>query len=486
MLQQPIDITVDRYIWLTTTHISDFVIRDILAIMTVPNREKLAAKQQHLWGADKLDDHITLYKWLDERTLILPRGFYLRLTQGLKWLDYELNIVNHMTNERALNLEREPNFTLRDYQRDALGDLEYYAQGIYQAPTGSGKTVAMLASIADLRQRSLVIVNKKELVQQWVDRSQEFLGYTPGFIGDGKWDEKEFTIAMQQTLWAKRDEIDEEFWNKWGMVVLDECHSVQADTYHQIMQRFPAMYRIGVSATPKKTGDFKICEAVMGPIIHTTPKKPLREKGYLITPKVYTIATPFNYPFYPNVIGINKIGKKYVKKQNNWKDVISKLIVDVPRNTLIANIAQSLQGRVVLILSKRLEHLEQLRQLLGDKREVLLLTGAESLSERMNVYERASRGNCIILSTLADEGVDIPRIDAVFLAFPMKNISGIRQLIGRGERPHPDKKDFIIVDFVDFSIRPIKQQYRDRKNFLYRPEEIEVEKIDPLQFLSAN
>jgi superfamily II DNA or RNA helicase len=369
--------------------------------------------------------------------------------------------------------------SLREYQTSALNDLLYYAQGIYQAPTGSGKTITMLAVIAHLKQRSLVIVNKKELVQQWVERAEQFLGYTPGFIGDGRWEEQDFTIAMQQTLWARRDELDwgDEFWQKWGLVVLDECHSVQAETYDEIMQRFTAMYRFGVSATPRKTGDFKICEAVLGPIIHTTAKRPLREQGYLVTPKVITVPTPFSYPYRRDQIAKNKKGREYVKKRNNWHDLVASLIVDAPRNNLIANTAQSLDKRTILILSKRLEHLEQLRQLLEGKRVVLLLTGAESLSERMMVYERASQGDCIILSTLADEAVDIPRIDTLFITFPTKNTELIRQQIGRGERPHPDKKDFLVYDFVDFSIPPIKSQYRDRKNFIYRPEEIEVTKL---------
>lgn len=460
----------------TVTHLDPKVIQDIQDVMTVPNREKILAKQQHLWGADRLEDSIALYAWAGQR-IVLPRGFFTRLKDGLEGAGYQVNIKNNMTCEPTVDYNHIDGELLRGYQRAALYDLKYYAQGIYQAPTGSGKTVTMLALIADLRQPTLVIVNKKELVQQWVDRSEQFLGYTPGFIGDGRWEEKEFTIAMQQTLWAKRDQIDLDWWDKWGFVLLDECHSVQADTYHEIMERFPAMYRFGVSATPKKTGEFKICESVLGPIVHSTPKKMLVEQGYIIKPQVFTIPTNFHYPFHPNEIAENKNGKKYVKRQNNWQEVVSNLILDAPRNNLIADIAQSLDKRTILILSKRLEHLEQLRQRLSDKREVLLLTGAESLEERMRVYARASCGNCIILSTLADEAVDIPRIDALFLVFPMKNLDGIRQLIGRGQRPHPDKKDFLIYDFVDFSIPPIKNQYRDRRNFLYRPDDIEVTKL---------
>jgi superfamily II DNA or RNA helicase len=472
----PIDITLDAMMRVTVTHLDPKVIQDIQDVMTIPNRDKLLAQQQHLWGADRLEDNIALYAWAGQR-IVLPRGFFYRLKEGLESFGYETNIINNMTCDPVVEYNRIDGEILRPYQRTALHELKYWAQGIYQAPTGSGKTVTMLATIADLRQRSLVIVNKKELVQQWVDRAEQYLGYTPGFIGDGRWEQKDFTIAMQQTLWAKRDEIDPDWWAHWGFVLLDECHSVQADTYHEVMERFPAMYRFGVSATPKKTGDFKICESVLGPIVHHTPKKPLQEQGYLIKPKAFVVPTDFYYPFHRDEIAEAKNGRKYVKKRNNWPDLVAALISDVPRNNLIAELALALDNRTTLILSKRLEHLEQLRLRLSDKREVLLLTGAESLDERMRVYERASCGNCIILSTLADEAVDIPRIDTVFLVFPIKNIDGIKQQFGRGERTHPEKEDFIIYDFVDFSIPPIKAQYRDRRNFLYRPSDIDVTKL---------
>lgn len=471
-----IQITVDNLIRMNTANLDPKVIRDAQDVMTVPNKEKLAAEKQHLWGADRLDDSVQLYRW-DNEDLILPRGFYLRLTSSLKKADYKLDIVNRMTVDKELDYLPFKDVPLRTYQQDALKDLAYYAQGIYQAPTGSGKTITMLGLIQYLSQRTLVIVNKKELVQQWVDRSEQFLGYTPGFIGDGRWEEKPFTIAMEQTLWSRRDVIGIDvpgWWDKWGMVILDECHAVQADTYNHVMQRFRAMYRFGVSATPKKTGDFKVCEATLGPIIHTTPKKPLRAQGYLITPEVFTVPTQFYYPFHPNLIS-EKTGR--VTKRNNFHDVVKHLVTDDTRNSLIADTAENLDKRTILILSKRLEHLDLLRLKLQGRREVLLLTGAESLSERMNVYARASHGNCIILSTLADEGVDIPRIDTVFFVFPVKNTELVRQWIGRGERPHPEKKDFWIFDFVDFSIPPIKTQYRDRRNFVYRPEDIKVTKL---------
>jgi superfamily II DNA or RNA helicase len=471
-------IQLDSVIRLPTGILSQNVIENVQDILTIPNRERIDAMKQQVWGAKNLPEYVTLYEW-DGADIILPRGFYQRLIGGFDYAGIEYEVVNNMTRDSydkrwGKTLEQFAP-TLRDYQEVAVKAILYHCQGIYQAPTGSGKTVTMLEAIRRASERTLVIVNKKELVQQWIDRSKEHLNFQPGFIGDGRWEEQIITVATQQTLWSRRDEIEPEWWKKWGFVVLDECHAVQADTYHEVMERFSAMYRLGVSATPKKTGDFKIADSVLGPIIHSTPKKPLRERGYLVQPRAIVVPTDFHYEFKPDKYN-KKTGR--ITQRNNWHDVVARLAIDPARNTLIANKALEQDNRAVLVLSKRLIQLEQLYLLLQDKRQVLLLRGEESLDERMSVYEKASHGDCIILSTLADEAVDIPRIDTLFLIWPTKNTDLIRQQIGRGERPHPDKNEFLIYDFVDFSIPPIKRQYRDRRNFVYRPEEIDVTKLE--------
>lgn len=465
---------VNNEIWLFAEKLPIEVIQNIQDALTIPNLEKANAEKQKLWGWEKLPDKELLYAW-DGPWIRIPRGFFLRLSEGLKTLGYELDFEDRMTD---INLGPQvrmlPN--LRDYQKDAIESLKYFAQGIYQAPTGSGKTVTMIGLVGELQQPSLIIVNKKELLEQWSARFMEHAARSQiGMIGDNKWEEQDITIAMHQTLWARRDSLADTFWQKWGCVILDECHSVQADTYRKIISRFSAKYRFGVSATPRKTGEFKVAETILGPIVHKTPKQPLRDQGYLVTPKAFVVSTKFYYPFRENKVS----GKGYVTKRNNYHEVLDRLVKNSERNRLIGSMAKQLTpGRCILILTKRLAHIELLKQELQSlERNVLVLTGQEKLEQRLEVYERAALGNCIILSTLADEAIDIPRIDTIFLAFPTKNTDLIRQQIGRGERPHPDKKQFHIYDFVDYSIPPIKQQYRDRKIEVYRREDIEVTKL---------
>ena len=408
-----VEVVLNNYLWLKATDLPMEIVEDIQRNLTIPNQEKISAQKQHLWGAERLPDLVTLYKWSGE-WIILPRGFYKRLSDGLQSIGHEVQLDNHMVNDSQIYYSMLPN--LRDYQAEAVKDLKYFAQGIYEAPTGSGKTVTMLALIAEIGTPTLVIVNKKELLQQWKDRAWEHLGVKTGFIGDNRWEEDSITIATQQTLWARRDELNG-WWDFWGMVILDECHSVQAETYHEVMEKFPAQYRYGVSATPRKTGHFKIAESVLGPIIHKTAKQPLRDAGYLVTPKVFVIPTDFYYPFQANEVS----DQGRLTKRNNYHKVLDKLQKDLNRNTLIAETAKSLPGRCILILSKRLEHIAILKEMLANTtHDVLLLTGSEKLEQRMEVYERASSGNCIILSTLADEAVDIPESTPSFSVFQLR------------------------------------------------------------------
>lgn len=372
-------------------------------------------------------------------------------------------------------LSKFKSLKLRNYQQKAQDTMISASQGIYQSPPGSGKTVTMIGTIAKLQQKSLIIVNRINLATQWADRFEQHLGYRPSIIGDSKWEESDITIALQQTLHAKCDELDYDWYSQWGLVCLDECHSLPALTVHRTIEQFPAQYRFGLSATPKKTGEFMISEVTVGPIIHITPKAPLREHGILVKPIVKIVPTGFFRNYKPT----EKRGKKVFR--NNYESILSDLVKDYDRNHLIAKHLSSLRGNCVLVNSKRLIQLHHLREICHVRgwpnEKLLMMTGKESSEERQEVYRRADLGDCIIFSTISDEAVDIPRIDVVALVYPIKNTDFIIQLIGRGERSHPEKNGFTILDFVDYGVAPIKNQFMTRKREVYIAEGISTERV---------
>jgi superfamily II DNA or RNA helicase len=93
---------------------------------------------------------------------------------------------------------------------------------------------------------------------------------------------------------ALRRAGEDGFFDSFGFVCLDECHHATAETYNKILNRFSARYRVGVSATPDKTGDFELARMVLGPIIHTTHP---HEVTNLIKPRVVKIPTKFGFGF---------------------------------------------------------------------------------------------------------------------------------------------------------------------------------------------
>lgn len=472
---------VDSQITIAKKDLDPVVIEQIFSALRIPNPDKALAKREKIGGWWLMPDNIVLYKEDDER-IILPRGFANQLIQGLRdgveWLD-------RMTISKDVDYGSVP-VAIRDYQEFAVSEMMRKTQGLWQSPPGSGKTVTVLELIRRLQQKSIVIVNNANIAEQWRQRSRDFLDYEPGLFGDGIRDERHLTICLQQTLWSRREELDAEDWfNQWGFVCLDECHHLPANTFTDILSRFSAYFRLGISGTPFKQKEFEeIVYATVGPLILETKKEKLVKDGWLIEPKINVYRTGFNTPFYST--HTNKPKKNFdecsvykycdrdpskKRHQNNYADVMTALIKDDSRNQLIAaNILRELsEGHTILVLSRRLEHLTNLYERVSRQAGedyIFYFTGKQSTAERIRIQERADLGQCVLFSTIADEALDIPCASRVHLAWPTKNTDIIRQQIGRIERPHYRKKDAIVNDYLD-DVGPLRRQFEQRYAEVY-------------------
>ncbi len=425
--------------------------------------------------------------------MLLPRGLGHFVNELFEWYGHQVEWIDKRFkfHQDWGWFEEVDKVDVRDYQEKAIQAIINSEQGYWKSPPGSGKTVAILEAIRRTNSSAIVIVNTTNIAEQWRQRARTFLGRDVGLIGDGQYDIKPITIAMQQTLWAKKDELDEQnFFDQWRFVCLDECHHLPAETFTDVLSRFTAKYRVGVSGTPTKQFEWKgLLEATLGPMIHETPKKMLVEQGWLIQPRVEAIYTGFTHNFFSTHIHngykdskpclepgcYRDVDKR--RHQNNYQEIISALVLDSTRNGIIQRkiLENYNDGHCILVLSKRINHLKDFKWWLerhGAER-VFLLTGKESTDERMRIAEEADDAQCVILSTLADEALDIPRIDRMHLAFPGRNADLIRQQIGREERPHPAKTDVVCYDYVD-SCGPLMNQYRERKRNVYIEEGLVV------------
>lgn len=445
---------------------SDFdseLLNELRSALTIPNGAKEQAIRQLFNSAYDLPDFIYIFEE-DEENLYIPRGFKNNLLGGIDYLTLEENFCKIKCDFSDLNA-----ITLRDHQTPAVISLIANEQGIYSAPAGSGKTVTILEAIRRSSQRAIILTNKGELASQWRRRAQEFLGTEIGFIGDGMFDERDITVSLMQTLYSRANDLSEQgFFDRWGFVAYDECHSCTADTYQLVVQKFSPKFLIGVSATPDRVDwNFPIATALLGPVFHTTTRFDLVEKGILVKPVVDVRFTDFEFAYRPA-----RINSGGYRVGNNYSTLIKDLVNNTERNRLIISDLMDNQSHHNLVISKRLNHLKLIKRLLkeaGYPHDILDLTGKESLEERTEVCLYANENPCTVLSTIADEGLDIPRLDRLFLIFPGRNISSYIQRIGRIERFHPEKKDAVVYDYCDQKCGILKSQFKQRRKEIYRP-----------------
>jgi len=443
----------------------------------------------------KLYEETTM--WID-----LPRGCLSDLLTEFP----DVNLIDRRSSGFKIDTRAWVHPTMRTYQQKALNNI-VAENGVYEAPPGAGKTIVILEAIRRLERKAIVIVNRAALADQWAQRAEEHFGIPVGIIGDGVWDEQDVTIAMQQSLWSRIDDLNRtNFWEAWGFVCLDETHHASARTFYDVLDRFPALHRVGVSATPVKDPELEpFIRGILGPTIHETTPEELVAAGVGVKPRVVIAETSFKHSFWPTHRPYDK--KKAQKTgrscqwephcnrrgkvhRNNYQQVMDDLVADEKRNSLIAdcivdsiNPATQLDPRVCIVLSKRLSHLDELCRLVTIKYTSLwtfppsveFLTGREDQSKRELVMKRVesdARG-LVIFSTIADEGLDIPRLDAIFLAYPGRNVKTLQQQVGRIERGHPDKGDPMIVDFSD-QVGILQSQLEDRIGF-YESRDFEID-----------
>lgn len=445
----------------------------ILDALEIPNLEKARAKKMDQWGWQRMPDTIALWE-MDDDTLVMPRGFLDALADGAAAFDLQVELVesrNRFRHEEMLG----DSIKLRAWQEKQVKALRTYEQGILKAPAGSGKTVAILAAIQETNSKALVIVNTKDILWQWRSRIEQFLPDYPesGMIGDGTFRVSDhITIATAQTLHSRYDKLEAEgFFDAFSFVCLDECHHATAETYNRIFNRFSARYRVGVSATPDKTGDFALATNVLGPVIHEVLPD---EVDTLTKPTVVKVPTKFGYHF---------LGQRSRFQRSNYPQMIEALTKDPERNMQIVKCVLAHEGHHQLLISKRLEHLAILEDLLldlGYGDPIVRVTGQDSNEDREFAVRVSSETPSLMLSTLADEALDIPRLDVLHLTFPQKNTGLITQQVGRVERIHPDKKYALIFDYVDGSIAVLNSQFRKRRFEVYEPRgyKIETRKVE--------
>tara|TARA_B110000208_G_scaffold136643_1_gene165120 strand:- start:247 stop:1740 length:1494 start_codon:yes stop_codon:yes gene_type:complete len=324
--------------------------------------------------------------------------------------------------------------------------------GIISVPCGWGKTIMALNIISKLNKKTLIVVHKEFLLNQWKERIKEFLpDARVGLIQAGTIDveNKDIVISMLQSVSKKKYAND--VFSGFGLTIVDECHHIGAEVFSRALPKINSYYSLGLSATPnRKDGLSKVFKLFLGPIVYKINKSPDK----LVDVNVINFRDIKNTAY--NKHEITRYGKMCLPK------MITNISNNNNRNLLITCIAKRLvnKGKQVIILSDRRMHLEDLYK----KLESFCTVGYYKGGMKQKDLDKSE--SCkIILGTysMSAEGLDIPSLDAVIFTTPK---SSIQQSIGRITRKK-HKELPIAYDIVDqFSMFP--NQYKKREKIYKR------------------
>ena len=346
-----------------------------------------------------------------------------------------------------------PSVSPRDYQDRAVAALRARRQGVLCAPTGSGKTIMSVRLLCELGQQALILVHTKDLADQWAKVFKDKCDLTVGVIQGSQCDVRPVTVAMMQSLDQHMDAVKGQF----GAVLADECHHTPSDTLRRLIDRLPARYRFGVTATLNRADglDFLI-HACLGPVVHTVSAEDLYASGSIIRPTIIPVDTE-----------VEEFGF------DGYTEMIQALIGHEGRNRLILSTVfdETAAGNCSLVLSHRVEHAQELHRRWTESTDIpaVLATGSSKKADREAALEaiRNQAAHVLFATKIADEGLDLPRLNRLFLTCPSRHHSKVVQQIGRITRPYPGKADAVVFDFVDWNLRLAASQFQARRAHAY-------------------
>ena len=344
---------------------------------------------------------------------------------------------------------------LRRDQKVAVREMMRHETGILCAPTAFGKTVTAAKLIARRKRSTLVLVHRTELLNQWLERLSTFLELPddcPGWLGGGR---KKLTgkidIALMQSL-SRRDDLAE-LLDKYGQIIVDECHHVSAFSFESVLKQAKVKYVIGLTATPiRRDGHHPIIFMQCGPIRHQA--------------KVQE-----NLPEYLEVRP-RHLPAPVIPAGSTIQDIFRIIAGDNHRNRQLAQdiVAAYFEGRKILVLTERTAHLKLLQEALSDSVENLfVLHGRLSKKQRAAILtsltELEDSAPRVLLATgrLVGEGFDHPPLDTLVLAMPISWKGTLKQYAGRLHREHGDKQDVRIYDYVEEDQPQLARMWNKRR-----------------------
>lgn len=393
--------------------------------------------------------------------LALPRGCLEELQQVLG----DLKIKTELIDERVIGTPISSNFqgTLRPEQQLAGDQLIQHNIGVLSASTAFGKTVIGAWLIAQRKVNTLVIVHRRQLMDQWVESLQSFLGLGKmevGQIGGGKHKITGLVdVAMIQSLVDKGTVND--IVGNYGQIIVDECHHISAASFEQVIRQAKARYITGLSATvTRQDGHHPIIFMQCGPVRYRVDDRQ-QAASRSFTHKVIVRRTYFALP-----------AQSDDKSQPGIQEIYAMLTLDSMRNQMIVDdvIEAVHAGRSPVLLTERREHLAYFAEALAGKvSNIVVLSGGMGRKQRSLLIDQLKSipedDERLIIATgrYLGEGFDDARLDTLFLALPIAWRGTVAQYAGRLHRNYDRKSEVVIYDYVDDQVPVLAGMFGKRK-----------------------
>ena len=391
----------------------------------------------------------------------LPRGCLDDLLQSLS----DLNIKTVVRDQRNPGQLLKVTFQgeLRPEQIVAAQAMLAQDTGVLAATTAFGKTVVAAWLIAQRGVNTLVLVHRRQLQQQWIERLSIFLGMPVGAIGRIGGGRAKPTglldVAVIQSL--VRNGLVDDLVGNYGHLIVDECHHLSAQSFELVARQAKAKFFTGLSATvTRKDGHHPIIFMQCGPV------------RYRVNAKQRAAAHPFKHTVMVRPTDFRPLRPANPNVRLQFHELYEELIGDEERNRLICHdLMQTLQeGRSPLVLTERNEHLDSLaKQLAREVQHLVVLRGGmrkkelDAISGRLAAIPAEEARVILATGRYVGEGFDDARLDTLFLALPVSWHGTIAQYVGRLHRLYDGKREVRVYDYADLNV-PMLARMFDRRS----------------------
>ncbi len=421
-------------IYIPTKNLSTSLLNELknLAVFPNPQIKTLQNLRKPIYG---IPTKIFGFE-IHENILKLPRGLMRDVIKTLSGA----NIQYHIKDERFEKKEEFPTlkFTLRDEQKVSIEAIKKKDFSIFVASPGFGKTLIASQMISLRGVNTLIIVNKNMLLDQWIERFGDYLGISKkeiGILGKSKSTlNNRLDIATMQSLKNNPQIIQ-----NYSFVIVDECHHIPALTFENIIKQFYGRYILGLSATPnRKDGMEPILFQQLGNISYEVKSQKSNKK----------------------IVEIIK--SDFESVCDNFSDLMGEIINNQERNELILEQIKLHKKRKILLLTDRIEHINNLSVLLeNEKIDFVSIHGSLLKKQKEENLKMIEKSHLVLAtSSYFGEGIDFPHLDTIIFATPISYSGRLIQYLGRIGRKGDD---CLAIDILDIKNNFTKSAFNKRK-----------------------